>query len=44
MVNERGKYRKYIGTYQLNGLVHHVFVDDVDKKEHQYYFETGKIN
>ena len=44
LVNERGKYRKYIGTYQLNGLVHHVFVDDIYKEEYQYHFETGKIN
>ena len=28
-INEKGKYRKYIGTYQLTGLVHHVFIETV---------------
>ena len=28
-INEEGKY---IGTYQLAGLVHHVFVNDIDKE------------
>jgi hypothetical protein len=40
-INEKGKY---IGTYQLAGLVHHVFVDDIYKEEYQFYFETEKIN
>ena len=35
---------KYVGTYQLAGLSHHVFVDDIYKEEYQFYFETGKIN
>ena len=40
-INEKGKY---IGTYQLAGLVHHVFVGDIYKEEYQFYFETEKIN
>lgn len=38
------KKAKYVGTYQLAGLVYHVFVDDIYKEEYQFYFETGKIN
>ena len=38
------KKAKYVGTYQLAGLLHHVFVDDIHKEEYQFYFETGKIN
>ena len=38
------KKAKYVGTYQLAGLAHHVFVDDTYKEEYQFYFETGKIN